>query len=61
MDNAHFTLHGTLIKDRTYYPVTGSGVLQLRPLEAHEMTVYLQTFTSRGAIKVQEVTIGGGL
>lgn len=61
MDNAHFTLHGTVIKDRTYYPVTGDGVLQARPVEALEMQVYLQTFTSRGTIRIQEVTIGGKL
>jgi hypothetical protein len=61
MDNAHFTFHGTLIKSRTYYPVSGDGVLQLRPVEALVMIVYLQTYSSHGTTKIQEVTINGRL
>src|SRR5476651_873392 len=47
MDNAHFKLHGTLIKNRTYYPVTGDGVLQLRPVEALVMNVSLTTYNGK--------------
>jgi hypothetical protein len=61
MDNAHFTLHGTAVKNRTYYPVTGDGVLQLRPVEALVQNSHLQTFTSRSGLKIQEVTINGRL
>ena len=31
MDNGHFKMHGSLIKNRTYFPVTGDGILQQRP------------------------------
>jgi len=58
MDNAHFKLRGTLIKNRTYYPYTGDGVLQLRPVEALLMNVSLQTYSGHGATRIQEVTIG---
>jgi hypothetical protein len=61
MDNAHFRLHGTAVSNRTYYPVTGDGVLQLRPVEALMQNSYFQTFTSRGALKIQEVTVAGRL
>ena len=61
MDNAHFRLHGTAIKNRTYYPVTGDGVLQLRPVEALVTNSYLQTYTTRGAVKIQEVSVDGRL
>src|SRR6267378_1733813 len=47
MDNAHFRLHGTAIRNRTYYPVIGDGVLQMRPTEALVVTSYLQTYTTR--------------
>lgn len=60
MDNAHYKLHGTLIKNRTYYPVTGDGVLQLRPVEALVMNVSLTTYSGPAA-RSQEVTIGGRL
>jgi len=58
MDNAHFRLFGTVIKNRTYYPVTGDGVLQLRPVEALVINTYLTTYSTR-ALKIQEVTIDG--
>jgi hypothetical protein len=61
MDNAHFTMHGTLIKNRTYYPVTGDGVLQMRPVEALVMHVYLTTYSGRGSTALTEVTINGRL
>ena len=61
MDNAHFKLHGTLIKNRTYYPVTGDGVLQLRPVEALVKNVYLQEYNGRPPTRIQEVTIDGRL
>jgi hypothetical protein len=61
MDNAHFKMHGTLIKDRTYYPVTGDGVLQMRPVEALVMNVSLTTYSGRGATTIREVTIDGRL
>jgi hypothetical protein len=61
MDNAHFKLRGTLIKNRTYYPYTGDGVLQLRPVEAVLMNVSLQTFSGHGASRIQDVTIDGRL
>ncbi len=61
MDNGHFRLHGTSIKSRTYYPVTGDGVLQLRPAEALVMNSYLQTYTTRGALRIQEVSVDGRL
>ena len=59
MDNAHFKLHGTLIKRRTYYPYTGDGVLQLRPVEALLMNVSLQTYSGHGATRSQNITIDG--
>jgi len=59
MKNAHFKLHGTLIIKRNYFPVTGDGVLQLLPREALSMTFRVQTYSSLGVLKVQEVTIGG--
>jgi hypothetical protein len=59
MDNAHFTLHGTVIKNRTYYPITGDGVLQLRPVEALALNVNLQTYIGRGTAKMQELIIDG--
>lgn len=59
MNSAHFRLHGTLIKNRTYYPFTGGGVLQLRPVEALDMTVNLQTFTGKGSTSIRELTIDG--
>jgi hypothetical protein len=61
MDNAHFKMHGTLIKDRTYYPVAGDGVLQMRPVEALVMNVILTTYSGRGATTIKEVTIDGRL
>jgi hypothetical protein len=61
MDNAHFNLHGTLIKSGAYYPITGNGVLQRRPVEGLQMNVYLQTFSSAGTVRIQEVTINGRL
>jgi hypothetical protein len=61
MDNAHFTLHGTLMKNRTfYYPITGNGVLQLRPVEALATSIYPQNYGSH-ATKIQRVSIGGRL
>jgi hypothetical protein len=59
MKNAHFKLHGTLIIKRNYFPVTGDGVLQLLPREALSMTFRVQTYSSLGVLKAQEVTIGG--
>ncbi len=58
MSSGHFKLHGTFIKNRVYYPVTGDGVFQLRPTEALEMNLIMQTFTSLGIIKFQEIAIG---
>jgi hypothetical protein len=60
MTNAHFTVHGTLIKQRVYYPVSGEGIIQLAPREALQMTIRVQTYTS-GVLRIQEVTIGGYL
>lgn len=60
MANAHFTLHGTLIKQRVYYPVSGEGILQLAPREALQMSIRVQTYTA-GVLRIQEVTIGGFL
>lgn len=59
MQNAHFKLHGTLIVKGTYFPVTGDGVLQLVPREALSMNFRIQTYSSMGILKFQEVTIGG--
>lgn len=59
MKSAHFKLHGTLIKKPGYYPVTGDGVLQLRPREGLQMTLRVQTYSSQGVLRIQEVIIGG--
>src|SRR2546422_3827041 len=61
MKNAHFNLSGTVIKKPSYYPVTGDGVLQRTPREALLMNLRVQTYTSMGVLKIQEVTIGGKL
>ena len=58
MDNGHFKLHGTFIKNRVYFPVTGDGVLQLRPQEALAMNLSIQTFGSQGTLKIQEIAMG---
>jgi hypothetical protein len=59
MDNGHFKLHGQIIHRPTYYPVTGDGVFELRPREALQMNLNIQTFSSPGVVKVREVNIGG--
>lgn len=61
MDNAHFHLRGTLVKNRTYYPYTGDGVYQLRPVEAFLMNLNLQTYSGHGATRIQDVIINGRL
>lgn len=61
MDTGHFRFHGTAIRNRTYYPVAGDGVLQLRPVEALMVDFYEQTYTTKGAKRTQEVTLGGRL
>jgi hypothetical protein len=61
MKSAHFRLYGTLIKKPTYFPVTGDGVFQLRPREALQMNIRVQTYSTLGVLKIQEVTIGGRL
>ena len=61
MDNAHFRLRGTLVKNRTYYPVTGDGIYQLRPVEALFMNINLQTYSGHGPTRIQDVTINGRL
>ena len=61
MQNAHFKLHGTVIVKKNYFPVTGDGVFQLVPQVALAMNFRIQTYTSMGAVKFQEVTIGGRL
>jgi hypothetical protein len=58
MDNGHFKMHGTLIRNRTYFPITGDGVLQQRPTEALLMNFNVQTYSSVGVLKVQEIAIG---
>jgi len=58
MDNGHFKMHGTLIQNRTYFPVTGDGVLQQRPTEALLMNLSVQTYSSLGVLKIQEIAIG---
>jgi hypothetical protein len=58
MDNGHFKLHGQIIHRPTYYPVTGDGVLELRPREALQMNLNVQTFSSKGVVKIREVNIG---
>jgi hypothetical protein len=60
MANGHFVMHGTIIKSRVYYPVSGEGILQLTPREALQMTTRIQTYAT-GVFKMQEVTIGGFL
>jgi hypothetical protein len=59
MDNGHFKLHGTLVHRPTYYPVTGDGVLELRPREALQLNLNVETFSSLGVVKIREVNIGG--
>jgi hypothetical protein len=61
MKSAHFRFSGTLIKKPGYYPVTGDGILQLVPRDALKMNFRVQTYTSAGVIKIQEVAIGGRL
>ena len=58
MDNGHFKLHGTFIKNRVYFPVTGDGVLEIRPQEALQMNLSIQTYSSQGILKIQEIAIG---
>jgi hypothetical protein len=58
MDNAHFRLFGNLVHKPTYYPVTGDGILQLRPVEALQMNLNVQTFSSLGVLKIQEIAVG---
>jgi hypothetical protein len=58
MDNGHFKLHGTFIKNRTYFPVTGDGVFQMRPQEALQMNLNVQTYSSLGILRIQEIAIG---
>ena len=58
MDNGHFKLHGTFIKNRAYFPVTGDGVLQMRPQQALQMNLSIQTYSSQGILKIQEIAIG---
>ena len=61
MKNAHFRLHGTLIVKGTYFPVTGDGVFQLVPKAALATNFRIQTYSSVGVVKFQEITIGGRL
>ena len=61
MDSGHFRLHGTLIKNRVYFPTTGNGVLQLRPTEALLVNLSIQTFGTPPLLKTTEITIGGKL
>jgi hypothetical protein len=58
MDNAHFKLHGTMIQSRVYFPVTGDGVLQMRPQQALQLNLNVQTYTSKGVVRIQEIAIG---
>ena len=58
MDNGHFKMHGTLIRNRTYFPITGDGVLQQRPTEALLMNFNVQTYSSQGVLKIEEIAIG---
>ncbi|MEP6753085.1 MAG: hypothetical protein ABI959_10095 [Candidatus Dormiibacterota bacterium] len=58
MDNGHFKLHGTIIKNKTYFPVTGDGVLQMRPQQALQMNLNVQTYGSQGVVRIQEIAIG---
>ncbi len=59
MKSAHFKVTGTLIVKGYYLPVTGDGVVQLRPREAFKINMNVQTYTSLGVLKMQAVTIGG--
>lgn len=59
MKSAHFKLHGTMIKKPGYYPVTGDGIIQLAPREAFLMNLRVQTYSSLGVLKIQEVSVGG--
>lgn len=59
MKSAHFKLHGTLIHKPSYFPVTGDGVIQLAPREAFLMNLRIQTYSSLGVLKIQDVTVGG--
>jgi hypothetical protein len=61
MDSGHFRLHGTVIKNRVYFPINGNGVLQLRPTEALLVNLSIQTFGTPPLIKGTEITIGGKL
>lgn len=61
MDSGHFRLHGTLIKNRVYFPINGNGVLQLRPSEALLVNLSIQTFGTPPVLKATEITIGGKL
>ena len=59
MDSGHFRLHGTMIKNRVYFPVNGNGIFQLRPQEAILMNLSIQTFGTPPLVKATEITIGG--
>lgn len=59
MKSAHFKVTGTLIVKGNYLPVTGDGVVQVRPREAFKMNLNVQTYTSLGVLKMQAVTVGG--
>ena len=59
MKSAHFKVTGTLIVKGNYLPVTGDGVVQLRPSEAFKINMSVQTYTSLGVLKMQSVSIGG--
>jgi hypothetical protein len=59
MKSAHFKVTGTLIVKGNYLPVTGDGIVQLRPREAFKINMNVQTYTSLGVLKMQAVTIGG--
>jgi hypothetical protein len=58
LQNGHFKLHGTIIKNKVYFPVTGDGVYQLRPREALLMNLSINTFSSQGVVKMTWVVIG---
>ena len=59
MDSGHFRMHGTIIKNRVYFPVNGNGVLQQRPEEALLMNLSVQTFGNPPLLKMTEITVGG--
>jgi hypothetical protein len=59
MKSGHFRLIGTLIKQPSYFPVTGNGVLQLAPREGFLMNLSVQTYSSQGTVKMQSISIGG--